>query len=214
MNCEQCKNEDKDCICDYGPWRPGAVIQTEGIPSAGEISPPSRRKGYWTGTYPVPCSTGSSADMPKVHASALLPWLGPLFKVKQLHPKAKVPTKAYEGDLGWDVYSVMPCTISHGHLSLIQTGIAIQPREGWGYVVKDRSSMSLREVFTHGGVYDNGFRGELTIGLTCEAPQYYVNEGDKIAQIVFVPIATGGPEVVEELDPSERGTKRHGSSGR
>jgi dUTP pyrophosphatase len=131
-----------------------------------------------------------------------------------MNSKAKVPTKAYSGDLGWDVYSIGPYTLWHGDLTLIQTGIAIQPREGWGFIVKDRSSMAIRKVFTHGGVYDQGFRGEVQIGLTCEDPQYYINEGDKVAQIIFVPIASGGPEVVNELDPSERGTNRHGSSGR
>jgi dUTP pyrophosphatase len=139
----------------------------------------------------------------------------PLFKVKLLNPKAKVPTKAYRGDLGWDLYAVAPYTLWHGHITMVQIGIAIQPRSGWGWIVKDRSSMAKNQVFTHGGVGDNGYRGEINVGLTCEDPQYYINEGDKVAQIVFVPIATGDyPLVVNELDPSERGDKRWGSSGR
>jgi len=125
-----------------------------------------------------------------------------------------VPTKAYYGDLGWDVYAIAPYTVWKGHLTLVQTGIAIQPRNGWGFIVKDRSSRAIEQLFTHGGVYDNGFRGEVTIGVTCEDPQYYISAGERIAQIVFVPIAEGGPEVVDELDPSERGEKHWGSSGR
>jgi dUTP pyrophosphatase len=138
----------------------------------------------------------------------------PLFKVKLLNPKAKVPTKAYEGDLGWDLYSVGPYCLNHGHITMIQTGIAVQPRMGYGWIVKDRSSMAKAQVFTHGGVGDNGYRGEITVGLTCEDPQYYINEGDRVAQIVFVPIAEGFPMVVDELETSERGTRKWGSSGR
>jgi dUTP pyrophosphatase len=140
--------------------------------------------------------------------------LEPLFKVKRLNPKAKVPTKSYEGDLGWDLYSAMPCTIWHGSAAVVQTGIAIQPRKGWGYKIFDRSSMGLRLVEVHGGVYDNGYRGEVTVTLSCEDPQFYINEGDRIAQIVFLPIPDGGPVVVDELDPSERGERHWGSSGR
>lgn len=74
--------------------------------------------------------------------------------------------------------------------------------------------MAVKQVFTHGGVYDQGYRGEVTVGLTCEDPQYYINEGDKVAQIVFVPIAEGEPLIVDELDASERGFNHRGSSGR
>lgn len=154
-------------------------------------------------------------------AGALIGWnlefvpVEPLFKVKLMNPKAKVPTKAYEGDLGWDLYSVGPYTLWKGSITMVQTGIAIQPRKGWGWLARERSSMAKEQVFVHGGVGDNGYRGEITVGLTCEAPQHYINEGDRIAQIIFLPIAEGDyPLVVQELDPSERGERKWGSSGR
>jgi dUTP pyrophosphatase len=195
---------------DYLKNNAESVIWGDPCPSSAAV--PS--SGY---TYPIPCGGGNSQDFPKIQYVWPTWEVGPsepLFKVKLLNLKAKVPTKAYEGDLGWDVYSVAPYTIEKGHICMIQTGIAIQPRKGWGYIVKDRSSMSRSQVFTHGGVFDNGFRGEIVIGLTCEDPQYYISEGDKVAQIVFVPIAEGYPLIVEELDPSERGDKKWGSSGR
>lgn len=177
---------------------------------------------------PIPCGNGSSADLPpiKFYPGARIgcnfdfDWnsllvVEPLFKVKLLHSKAKVPTKAYEDDLGWDIYAIKPDTLWHGHLTWIQTGIAIQPRKGWGYKIWDRTSMAGQDVFTHGGVIDRGYRGEVHVGLTCETPQYYITEGQRIAQIVFIPIAEDGPVVVDELDPSEkRDTRGFGSSGR
>ncbi len=182
--------------------------------------------GSWLPDYTVPRSAdgalttfiirsvggGNNWDLPIKYFWT--PTFEPLFKVKKLHSNAMVPTKAYYGDLGWDVYAIAPYTVWKGHLTLVQTGIAIQPRNGWGFIVKDRSSRAIEQLFTHGGVYDNGFRGEVTIGVTCEDPQYYISAGERIAQIVFVPIAEGGPEVVDELDPSERGEKHWGSSGR
>ncbi len=182
--------------------------------------------GSWLPDYTVPRSAdgalttfiipsvggGNNWDLPITYFWT--PTFEPLFKVKKLHSNAMVPTKAYYGDLGWDVYAIAPYTVWKGHLTLVQTGIAIQPRNGWGFIVKDRSSRAIEQLFTHGGVYDNGFRGEVTIGVTCEDPQYYISAGERIAQIVFVPIAEGGPEVVDELDPSERGEKHWGSSGR
>lgn len=177
----------------------------------------------WDTTAPCP-SQENSADLPpiKFYPGARidsnfefrpLPF-EPLFKVKLLNPKAKVPTKSYEGDSGWDLYSVLPYTLWQGHVTVVKTGIAIQPRKGLGWIVKDRSSMALAGVFTHGGVGDNGYRGEISVSMTCEDPQYYINAGDKIAQIVFHPVPEGGPVVVDELDPSERGEKHWGSSGR
>lgn len=172
----------------------------------------------------IPCGGGNSADLPPIkfypgaRIDGFIDWkplvFDPLFKVKLLHPKAKVPTKAYEDDLGWDIYAIKPDTLWHGHLTWIQTGIAIQPRKGWGYKIWDRTSMAGQDVFTHGGVIDRGYRGEVHVGLTCETPQYYITEGQRIAQIVFIPIAEGGPVVVDELDPSERDTRGFGSSGR
>ncbi len=176
------------------------------------------KDGTWVPAVPfIPCGSGSSENLPKPSIVIVPEWNftpEPLFKVKLLNPKAKVPTKSYEGDLGWDLYSVMPYTIWHGSATVVQTGIAIQPRKGWGYKIFDRSSMGLRLVEVHGGVYDNGYRGEVTVTLSCEDPQFYINAGDRIAQIVFLPIPEGGPVVVDELDPSERGERHWGSSGR
>jgi dUTP pyrophosphatase len=175
---------------------------------------------------PIPCGEGNTRDYTRDYSlvrwypGTIVPYdlepleFEPLFKVKLLNPKAKVPTKAYEGDLGWDVYSIGPYTLWHGDITMIQTGIAIQPRKGWGYLARERGSQAKNQVFAHGGTFDNGFRGEVIIGLTCEAPQFYINEGDKIAQLIFVPIATGYPQVVNELDQSERGERKWGSSGR
>lgn len=172
-----------------------------------------RKKGFVSHTFPKPGRVVNVTDDDIDQAFRFLS-PEPLFKVKLLHADARVPTKAYEDDLGWDVYSLFPETLWHGQLTRVQTGIAIQPRKGYGFVTRDRSSMANAQVFSHGGVFDGGFTGEVVIGLTCETPQYYIAAGDRVAQIIFVPIAEGEPMVVDQFEPTERGERKWGSSGK
>jgi dUTP pyrophosphatase len=102
----------------------------------------------------------------------------------------------------------------------VRTGIAVEARHpgtgiGLGLLVRDRSSMAARGVAVTGGVIDAGYRGEIQIlltNLTDEAVR--INAGDKIAQMIPVPVLTGEVRHVEELGESSRAEKGFGSSGR
>jgi len=137
-------------------------------------------------------------------------------KVKKLHEKAKLPTKAYEDDLGYDLYSIETVTIKPGEEpKTIRTGIAVEMPKGYGCFIKDRSSLGGKGLHVLAGVIDNGYRGELVIKMVNLSDRSYtLLEGSKIAQMVLIPIVEC--EVVEtnELSSSERGTKGFGSSGR
>ncbi len=185
------------------------------LSTALEFTGPEPIPAAYSGPNPIPCGSGSTGSQNIKYVIPDFSEPEPLFKVKLLHPKAKVPTKAYgDEDLGWDVYALIPYTLNHGHITLVQTGIAIQPRKGYGFFTRERGSMALAQVFTHGGVFDQGFTGEVVIGLTCEDPQYFIAAGDKIAQLIFIEIAKGGPVVVTEFEPTVRGERKHGSSGK
>lgn len=145
-----------------------------------------------------------------------------MLRVKRLDPAATLPTVAYaEEDLGYDVYALEDTWI-YRHATLIRTGIACaaySPSGMYlGLLVKDRSSMAKKGLYTHGGVIDSGYRGEIMVNMTCDtATPYYVQAGDKIAQMVPVMVLTA--EVVEgdlPLGAGEwsRGEKGHGSSGK
>lgn len=93
--------------------------------------------------------------------------------VKLLTPTAKLPTKAYESDAGWDVYADEDVTIRPGETVKIRTGIAVQLQDGvdagWETVanlVWDRSSLGSKGIHRLAGVADLGFSGELFICLT------------------------------------------------
>lgn len=150
-----------------------------------------------------------------------------MLKVLKLDPRATLPTVAYVGeDLGYDVYALEDCWV-YQHSTRIHTGIACAAYEQtewdrWyatitrplGLIVKDRSSMANKGVYTHGGVIDSGFRGEILVNMTCDKlTPYYIQAGDRIAQMVPVPVLTGDVQEVTELPPGARGEKGHGSSG-
>jgi dUTP pyrophosphatase len=140
--------------------------------------------------------------------------------VKRLDPEARLPTIAYEGDLAYDIYA-LNLTILSKYPTLVRTGITVAafwdfiPRP-LGLIVKDRSSMALKGVFTHGGVIDPGYRGELVINMTCD-DGYQILPGDKIAQVIPVHVLTGIVQEVENFDvlpKVARGDRGWGSSGR
>lgn len=140
--------------------------------------------------------------------------------VKRLDPAARTPTIAYEGDLAYDIYALHDIRLGR-YPTLVRTGITVAafwdlvPRP-LGLIVKDRSSMALKGVFTHGGVIDPGYRGELVINMTCDEG-YQIQYGDKIAQVLPVHVLTGIVQEVDNFDVlpvPERGDRGFGSSGR
>ena len=103
---------------------------------------------------------------------------------------------------------------------MVRTGIAVEARhpvsgEALGLLVRDRSSMAAKGLATTGGVIDSGYRGEILIVMTNlgDAP-FEIKAGDKIAQMVPVPVLTGPVEEIETLEASARAEKGFGSSGR
>jgi dUTP pyrophosphatase len=141
--------------------------------------------------------------------------------VKLLAEGARAPEVAHPGeDLGYDVFALEAVELWARASVRVKTGIAIEARHpetgaGLGLLVRDRSSMASKGVAVTGGVIDAGYRGEIQIlltNLTDEAIR--LNAGDKIAQMIPVPVLTGQVTVVETLADSTRAAKGFGSSGR
>jgi dUTP pyrophosphatase len=141
--------------------------------------------------------------------------------VKLLAEGACAPEVAHPGeDLGYDVFALEAVELWAGAVVRVRTGIAVEARHpetgtGLGLLVRDRSSMASRGVAVTGGVIDAGYRGEIQIlltNLTDEAIR--LSAGDKIAQMIPVPVLTGQVTVVESLGDSHRAEKGFGSSGR
>ena len=135
--------------------------------------------------------------------------------VKKLVSEAKLPTKAYAGDLGWDLYSAEDVVIEPREIKAIRTGIAVQLPAGFGAFIKDRSSRAKMGLHCIGGVIDNGYRGEIIVLITnLSRDVVKIKKGEKIAQLVLISLVECSLKEVDELGTSERGNRGFGSSGR
>jgi dUTP pyrophosphatase len=144
-----------------------------------------------------------------------------MLRVKRLEAGARAPEVAHAGeDLGYDVFALEGVVLRPRATVRVRTGIAVEARdpgtgEALGLLVRDRSSMAARGVATTGGVIDAGYRGEILVLMTNLGEGAVVLQaGEKIAQMIPVPVRTGAVEVVEMLEDSSRATKGFGSSGR
>jgi dUTP pyrophosphatase len=123
-------------------------------------------------------------------------------------------------DLGYDLFALEGVTLEPRATVKLRTGIAVEARDPQtgaplGLLVRDRSSMAARGLATTGGVIDSGYRGEILVLMTnLGEAAVEVKAGEKIAQMVPVPVLTGAVEVVESLQESVRAEKGFGSSGR
>jgi dUTP pyrophosphatase len=139
-------------------------------------------------------------------------------RVRRLDDRALLPTRAYSGDAGFDLYALEGATLAPGARGSIRTGIALEISEGHAGLVLPRSGLAARHgiaLVNAPGLIDCGYRGEIRVLLlnTDPAGAFEVSAGDRIAQLVLVPVET--PDVVEidELALSERGASGFGSSG-
>ena len=136
-------------------------------------------------------------------------------KIKRLHPDAKLPSYAHPGDVGLDLYSLEEVTIKPGGHHLFMNGFAMEFLNGYAAIVKDKGGISKSGLHTMGGVFDAGFRGEYNVHLVNLSDKPYTFEkGDKVAQLVILPVEIAKIKVVDKLSDSSRGTGQFGSTGR
>jgi dUTP pyrophosphatase len=143
-----------------------------------------------------------------------------MLRVKLLDPVAKAPVVAHPGeDLGYDLFALEAAVLAPRSTVRVRTGIAVEarhPKTGapLGLLVRDRSSMAAKGVATTAGVIDAGYRGEILILMTNlgDIP-LELKAGEKIAQMIPVPVLTGVVETVSSLQDSARAEKGFGSSG-
>ena len=146
-------------------------------------------------------------------------------KIKALSPKIgteiPLPRFATAGAACMDLCACIDevVTLAAGERRLVPTGIAIAlPGPEYVALVCSRSGMGTRHGITLSnsvGVIDSDYRGELTVGLVNHGDvPYTIQPGDRIAQLMVLPILRPTLTVVEELDETERGAGGFGSTGR
>lgn len=138
-------------------------------------------------------------------------------KIKVLD-KNCIPSKAHSIDAGFDVKARTEFVIPPKETVMIPTGVCVEIPVGMVGLLFPRSSISKTplRMCNSVGVIDSGFTGEIKVPLqnTHHNLMVHINQYDKIAQLVIVPLADVSIEIVDELEKSERGNGGFGSTGR
>lgn len=131
-----------------------------------------------------------------------------------------LPYYATAGAAALDLHACIdqPVALPAGGEALIPTGIAVAVPEGCVGILAVRSSMGIRHgvAMSNGiGVIDSDYRGPLRVGLhNFRDTEYVIEPGDRIAQLLILPVLCPEVEAVDELSPTARGTGGFGSTGR
>lgn len=136
-------------------------------------------------------------------------------KVKKLKEGAKLPTYAHPGDIGLDLYAMEEVTLAPMAMHRFWHGFALEFPEGYGGIIMDKGSISKAGLIHMGGVYDAGYRGEYnTLLINLSSESYTFEVGDKVSQLVIIPVARVELEEADELSDHPRGLGKFGSTGR
>lgn len=138
---------------------------------------------------------------------------------------AKMPTRAHTWDAGLDLYTPMDVkipacgfyTINYTRVGseTIDTGVHIAIPEGYVGFIKSKSGLNVNHGLTAEGVIDAHYTGSIRVKLyNHTAHPYFFRAGDKIAQLVILPVAIDDLEQVDSLEETDRGDNGFGSTGR
>lgn len=140
-------------------------------------------------------------------------------KFKKLHPDAVIPTKAHASDAGFDLTAVAMEYDNVNDCFVYHTGIAFEIPYGYVGLVYPRSSVFSKNLLMTNcvGVVDAGYRGEVMAKFkrikTDPRSSSMYEAGNRIAQLIIMPIPEITFEEVSELSESDRGTVGYGSTG-
>lgn len=130
----------------------------------------------------------------------------------------QLPSYAQPGDAGADLRSAEALVLQPGERALVATGIRFALPEGYAAFVVPRSGLAVKHgisIVNSPGTIDAGYRGEIKVPLINLDPReaFEIAPGDRIAQLIVMPVSRARFAPVEALDESERGEGGFGSTG-
>ncbi len=139
-------------------------------------------------------------------------------RVARLRPDAVLPTRAYPGDAGLDLYTCEAVRLEPGARASVATGVAVEIPPGQAGLVLPRSGLAARQgvaLVNAPGLIDSGYRGEIRVLLlnTDRDQAVELAAGDRIAQLVLIRVQSPVVEEVAELGRAVRDARGFGSSG-
>ena len=133
----------------------------------------------------------------------------------KLDKDAYMPERAHATDAGADIRTPYTVSIPPHDSVLIRTGVHIETPHGCATMIKSKSRLNVKYGIVSEGVIDEGYSGEILVKMyNHSAFPYLFHAGDKITQLVIVPVMYADFEQVDEISEGERGSNRCGSTGR
>jgi dUTP pyrophosphatase len=138
--------------------------------------------------------------------------------VRLLRAEARLPERAYENDAAYDLFAAEEATIAPLERAVVGTGIALGLPSHLAALTLPRSGLAARHgisIVNAPGLIDPGYRGEVRIILlnTDRDHTFDVAPGDRIAQLLFLPLTAVSLAAADTLDDTHRGERGFGSSG-
>ena len=128
---------------------------------------------------------------------------------------ATMPTRAHESDAGLDLYARERKLIRGQSSAVFDTGVHIELPAGTVGMIKSKSGLNVKHGLISEGVIDVGYTGSICVKLyNLSDKDYIVEIGDKISQLVVMPFIAPSLDLVDKLEPTERGNGGFGSTGR
>lgn len=140
-----------------------------------------------------------------------------ILKVKKLLPEAIIPTRGTGYAAAFDLYSVEDLEIQNNTFKFINTGIAIEIPEGYCGYIRPRSGKATKEglALRSSNLIDSDYRGKILIGaFALGVEKLIIKKGERVAQLLILPVPKIKIQEVDELSITERNTGGHGSTGK
>lgn len=142
-------------------------------------------------------------------------------KLKVMLDKGAIlPTRAHSTDAGLDLYSPIDTCVPakwdgvYVGCVCIDTGVHIEIPAGYVGMIKSKSGLNVKHHITSEGVIDSGYTGSMVVKLYNHGTaDLYIKKGQKISQLVLLPIITPELELVDSLEDTDRGNGGFGSTG-
>lgn len=126
-----------------------------------------------------------------------------------------MPERAHEADAGLDLFSMEEKVVPAHGSATFDTGVHTEIPVGYAGFLKSKSGLNVKHNITSDGVIDAGYTGSIVVKLYNHGDtDYTVRAGDKVSQLVILPVLLPELEVVGSLDETERGDNGFGSTGR
>lgn len=129
---------------------------------------------------------------------------------------AYAPNRAHKTDAGLDIRSRETRLVKAHSSALFHTGLHVQLLQGTAGLLVSKSGLNVNHGITSTGLIDEGYTGEIMVKLYNNSDEHYlVHAGDKISQLVVIPVFYEDIHLMDSLDENtERGDKGFGSSGK